>query len=204
MSRVILYHAALPGRLAPGAVQAVLERVAYGKRVSLAPSREGREATLAGIALALAAAGEASGSRIAPESLRFSPDGKPWLAAAGAPAISIAHSGRHAVAVASLDDEPGVDIEAAAESGLGAPRLRDWCAREAVVKALGLGLRAAPEVRVNAGPAGEASCRGMTLRLLPLCLAPGIVGWLATREPVAPLEIRELDVDAELRRVAAA
>jgi hypothetical protein len=44
----------------------------------------------------------------------------------------------------------------------------------------------------------------MTLRLLPLCLAPGIVGWLATREPVAPLEIRELDVDAELRRVAAA
>ena len=71
MNHVILYHARLPDRLAAADTAALLERIPYAKRVVLAARRADREASLAGIALALAAAAAVHGRALAPECLRF-------------------------------------------------------------------------------------------------------------------------------------
>src|SRR4051794_9538725 len=111
MSRVILYHARLPGRLAPADVAALVERIPYAKRVALSERRADREATLAGIALALAAASALRGRAFWPESLRFLPGCKPVFCTPGAPVFSISHAGRTIVAAAAANGAIGVDVE---------------------------------------------------------------------------------------------
>lgn len=200
MNRVILYHARLPGWLAPADAAGLVERIPYAKRVGLAARRVDREASLAGIALAVAAASTIRGRALAPETLRFAPGEKPVFATRDAPVFSIAHAGSTVVAVAAARGAIGVDVESGHSSGLSAALRREWTAREAVVKALGVGLRAAPEVRIE----GErATLRGDTLRLLALHLPDGAEGWLATDFEPTGVERAMLDPLAELRRHAA-
>jgi phosphopantetheinyl transferase len=200
MSRVILYHATLPDRLETADTRALRERIAYARRVTLADRRGDRELTLAGIALALAAARALGGAAPSPESLRFPAGGKPVFAEAGAPVFSIAHSGRTVIAGARAAGAIGVDVEHPAESGLAPESRRRWSAREAAVKALGLGLWAATEVEIGDG---TAQLRGTLLRL-QMCLLPcGAEVWVATDTDVHAIELVAVDPLVELRRQAA-
>lgn len=198
MSRVILYHATLPDRLAPAASAALVERLAYARRVTLPVRREDRDASLAGIALALVAVGEARGRAVPPEALQFPAGRKPCLASPGAPEFSISHSGGEVVAAACEGGALGVDLECAEVSRLDEATREAWSAREAVVKALGLGLRAAPEVRLGHG---EAHCRGHRLHLTRVALA-GQACWVASAGPVHDVVVRHVDVGELVRRLA--
>lgn len=200
MSRVILYHATLPDRLEAADTQVLRERIAYARRVTLADRRADRELTLVGIALALAAARALGHAVPGPESLRFPAGGKPAFATADAPVFSIAHSGRTVVAGACAAGVIGVDVEHPAHSGLAPESRRRWSACEAVVKALGLGLRAAPEVAIGDGTAQlRGASLGLHLRVLP-CRAEV---WIATARDVHTIELAPIDPLAELRRHAA-
>ena len=200
MNRVILYHARLPDRLGAGELAPLLERISYAKRVSLAARRADRETSLVGIALALAAAGAVRGRPLAPELLRFPAGGKPFFASERAPDFSVSHSGRCVVAAASARGAVGVDLEQAAGSGLAASVRSEWSAREAVVKALGFGLRVAPEVQLQGG---RAVFRGRRLQLRSVPLDAGNAIWLATDFAPGAVEAAVLDPLAELRRHAA-
>jgi len=200
MNRVILYHARLPDRLVPADTAALLERIPYAKRVALAARRADREASLAGIALALAAAAAVRGRPLAPESLRFPPDGKPTFASHDAPVFSISHSARTVVACAAAVGAVGVDIENDAGSALTAALRREWTAREAVVKAAGAGLRAAPDVSLRGA---SAHLRGCDYHLHPLQLPEGSAGFIALAVAPSHVEIVERDPLEALRRHAA-
>jgi hypothetical protein len=199
MKRVILYHARVPDRFAAGDLAPLLERIPYAKRVGLAPLRADREASIVGIALALAAAGTVRGRALGPERLRFPPGGKPVFEDADAPVFSISHSARLVVAAACAGGAIGIDVEDAAQSGLSASLRSEWSAREAVIKASGFGLRVAPEVHLQ-GQRAVLREREFELRAVTLTL--GDVAWLATDFAPA-VEVRLLDPHAELRRHAA-
>jgi hypothetical protein len=199
MSRVILYHARLPDRLGPSEAGALLERIPYAKRVTLAPRRADREASLVGIALALSAAGRIHGRALSPGLLRYPAGGRPTFAV-GAPVFSISHAAGFAVAAAASGGALGVDVEPAGASRLHPAVRQEWSAREAVAKALGLGLRAAADVELAGGC---ARLRGRELFLTAVMLADGVEAWLATDFAPASVEVEQRDPVGELRRHAA-
>jgi phosphopantetheinyl transferase len=181
-------------------VAPLLERISYAKRATLATRRADRESSLVGIALALAAAGAIRGRPLPPELLRFPAGGKPAFESPGAPTFSVSHSGRLVVAAACVDGALGVAVEEGTGSRL-APTIRsEWSAREAVVKALGFGLRVAPEVQVEHD---RAVLRERTLRLRSVPVGASDCAWLATDFEPADVEARMLDPLAALRRYAA-
>jgi phosphopantetheinyl transferase len=200
MSRVILYHARLPDRLGLAEAGALLERIPYAKRVTLAPRRAEREASLVGIALALAAAGQVRGREIPPGLLRYPPGGRPTFAGDGAPVFSISHAERVVVAAATATGVLGIDVEHAGSSRLHPDLRREWSAREAVVKALGQGLCVAAEVQLLDG---RARLRGRELALCPVRLPDGVEVWVATDFAPAAVEVEMRDPLSELRRHAA-
>lgn len=200
MNRVILYHARLPDRFAAVDLAPLLERISYARRVTFPARRADRESSLVGIALALAAAGAVRGRALIPELLRFPAGGKPALASDDAPVFSVSHSGRLVVAAACASGAIGIDVEQAGESRLAAAVRHEWSAREAAVKALGLGLRAAPEVRVSAE---RATLRGRELSLRAVPIDDDTTAWIATDFVPVGVEVRMLDPLAELRRHAA-
>ncbi|MET0292229.1 MAG: hypothetical protein ABW136_07655 [Steroidobacteraceae bacterium] len=197
MNRVILYHATLPGRLGAADLSAFQERLPYAKRVGLAASRPERELSLAGIALALAAA-KALGHPAPPESLRFPAGERPHFLAC-APAFSISHSGRTVVAAATDAGAIGVDVEDPAESSLTDPVRREWSAREAAAKAFGVGLRDAAGIRVDGD---RAWLSDRSVNLLALEISSREV-WLASDFPAPVVECLAVDLSTELRRHAA-
>lgn len=199
MSLTILYHAAVAGGLEARDLQALAERLPYGKRVSLPVRREDRAASLVGLALALHAARALRGRSYAPERLRFEAGGRPHLPEG--PGFSIAHSGAHVVVAACEEGNIGVDVELPAESRLGEPTLREWSAREAVVKALGLGLPAAPRVVIEGG---IARIDGRLLFLRPLRLDHGCLGYLASELPDATPMAEPIDAAGAVRAALAA
>ena len=148
-------------------------------------------ATLAGIALALRALGELCGRQVAASELAFPDGGKPRLVGAetadAVPDFSISHSGHWVGCAAVAHGLVGFDIEL----GTG-ERLTEWSAREAAVKACGLGIRAMREVELAAG---AAACRGVRLEALPLALFPGAAAWVMTSLKVARVDARSLALE---------
>jgi phosphopantetheinyl transferase len=110
---------------------------------------------------------EQRGIELAPTDIEIDtdPDGRPVVRLDGAPVVSVAHTDGVAVAVAACEGTVGVDVERLAApppgfatAAFGADELeelpgerreewllRAWCAKEAVAKALGDGLRGRPK-----------------------------------------------------------
>ena len=169
-------------------------RLPYLKRLAVSGRSARAQATLAGVALALAALSRALGREVLPSELRFAFEEKPRLAAAAqgarAPAdFSIAHSGRLVGCAALRGGRVGLDVELDGEA-----RLADWVAREAVVKAAGLGLRAVKEVELNGA---GARCRGERWHARRLNQFAGAAACVMTSVAVLAVEARRVPL-AEL------
>jgi phosphopantetheinyl transferase len=191
---LILYHTDLRGQWPEGAASALTRALPYAKRLAVAARGARSAATLAGIALALRALTALKGRPVAAAELRFPAGGKPRLArtrtAAGAgPDFSIAHSGHWVGCAAVAHGCVGFDVELGSGE-----HLCQWAAREAALKACGLGVVAAREVELADG---HAVCRGVRLAARPLGLFAGAAACVMTSQPAARLEARALTL-AEL------
>jgi len=157
----------------------------YGKRLEVAARGARAPQTLAGIALALRALGQLTGTRIAPAALVFPDGGKPHLARAAAaaaqpPDFSISHGGPWVGCAAVAHGLVGFDLE----EGSGA-RLSEWAAREAALKACGAGIAEARDVELTAD---GARCRGVRLAARRIGLFAGAVACAMTSLPVGGIE----------------
>mgnify|MGYP003694796385 CR=1 FL=1 len=128
-----------------------------------------------------------------PRELSFGTHAKPQLAAAGGtpPAwdFSVSHSGPFVgIALRSAARRSGSILS------LAATRLPEWVAREAVVKAAGLGVRTLRDVQLTAAGAHAAALRAGTRTLERL---PGAAACLMTSTAVRELLVREVPL-AEL------
>ena len=109
-------------------------------------------------------------------------DGGPWF--------SISHTvSRVAVALSDRCDL-GIDLEECSAARPDRAALQRWTATEASLKALGLGVRYAREVRIDEQLA-IAQLRDQVLHLREVDLEPGCVASLATLEPVGEVEVRK-------------
>jgi hypothetical protein len=194
MSDAIVLHASLPAAPRAPWQESLLQSLPYARRLQLADEvSSARFASLAGLALVLLGAERLVGRPFAPRDFNFPLDQKPALERG--PGFSVSHStGRVACCVMSSTG-CGIDIEdppddADADTLI---RLRRWTATEAVLKAMGLGLRAVREVSLDA--AIEAgSVRGERFELQPLDAVPGMIGHLASRTRCA-LVLAAVDLD---------
>ena len=148
----------------------------------------------AAAALALRALTELGGRQVGAGELAFPDGGKPRLAHPAAegfvgPDFSIAHSGHWVGCAAVAHGRVGFDVEVGTTE-----RITEWTAREAALKACGLGLAAAREVELDDG---RAVCRGVMLNAWPLELFAGAAACVMTTAPVARLAARALTL-AEL------
>ena len=186
---LILYHSDLRGEWPQEAAQSLARSLPYAKRLEVTARGERAAATLAGIALALHALSELHGRSVAAAELAFPDGGKPRLARApaapGAGAdFSIAHSGHWVGCAAVARGLVGFDVELGGEA-----RRDDWAAREAALKACGLGISAAREVELRDG---RAVCRGVSLHPRPLALFAGAAACVMTSAPVTRVTARAL------------
>jgi phosphopantetheinyl transferase len=189
------------------------------ERLEAMPNSDQRVQHAIGRALLRLIAAGASGRRPADVEIRVSGEGKPELAELPELGVSLAHSGR-AVVVAAYEGAPvGVDIEPVAAGSASSRRMaqrrfsafeaaalrelpdaavsdwftRAWTTKEAVGKALGVGMipalagavvssRADALVSVWSGPPADS----WTLHQLP---APGGEEWIAVAIPVPRVEL---------------
>jgi hypothetical protein len=191
---LILYHSDLRGQWPQAAAGALAARLPYAKRLEVAAHAAAAPATLAGVALALRALTQLTGSAVAPGTLVFPEGGKPRLARAAAaagedPDFSVSHCGPWVGCAAVAHGLVGFDVELGSEA-----RLAAWAAREAALKACGARLTEARDVELLEG---GARCRGVALRALPLELFPGAVACVMTSLPVGRLEAHSVPL-AEL------
>lgn len=175
---LILYHTDLRGQWPEEGARALTARLPYGKRLGLGGGEPAR-ASLAGVALALRALARVSGRTVQPRELRFGREAKPLLAAQAAGEhcdFSISHSGPFVGCAALAGGRVGFDLEFGEE-----PRLGDWVAREAVVKAAGFGVRALREVELTSA---GATCRGEAWHAQRLGHFPGAAACVMSSAPV--------------------
>ena len=172
---LILYHTDLRGQWPQPAARALAARLPYPKRLAVSGASAAARASLAGVALALRALARATGRVVPPAELVFRADEKPRLEGCAAD-FSIAHSGPYVGCAALCGGEVGLDLEFGSDA-----RLENWVAREAVVKAAGLGVRALNEVRFTAA---GAHCRGATWHARTLAQFPGAAACAMTSVPV--------------------
>ncbi|MGH8132676.1 MAG: 4'-phosphopantetheinyl transferase family protein, partial [Steroidobacteraceae bacterium] len=161
----------------------------YAKRLELAAHAARAPATLAGVALALRALGEAAGRAFSAADLAFPQGGKPQLRVLtekDGPDFSISHSGPWVGCAAVARGRVGLDIEFGSDA-----RLEAWAAREAALKACGAGLAAAADVQLHEG---GATCRGRVLHAHPLGLFPGAAACVMTSLAVRAIEARALSL----------
>jgi len=188
---LILYHTDLRGEWPQEAALALARRLPYAKRLEVAAHSARAPATLAGIALALRALTQLAGAPVGAADLAFPQDGKPRLAGAAhrartTPDFSIAHSGPWVGCAAVPHGLVGFDVEAGSD-----PRLTEWAAREAALKACGASLAEAREVQLRSG---GAQCRGVALHATALELFPGAVACVMTSLPVRGFEAHALSL----------
>ena len=186
---LILYHSDLRGQWPQEAAGALAARLPYAKRLEVAARAGAAPATLAGVALALRALTELTGSLVAPGALVFPAGGKPRLAraaaaAGGEPDFSVSHCGPWVGCAAVAHGLVGFDVELGSDA-----RLAAWAAREAALKACGARLTEARDVELLEG---GARCRGVALRALPLELFPGVAACVMTSLPVGRVETRSV------------
>lgn len=197
MTDVLILHATLPGEIDAGPAAALLARLPYARRLELERrDAAARLASLAGTALVLAGAGRLRGRPVELAKLRFPLGGKPMLT--GGPWFSISHSVSRVAVALSDCSEVGLDLEDAM-SGAGAVgseatgSLGRWTATEAVLKAIGAGIRSAGDVRLSADRS-IAQLDGEVLYLRPLALAEDCVACLATRGAMSRLSVEEVGI----------
>ncbi len=201
---LILYHTELRGEWPHVQAARLAARLRYPKRTALGADAAGR-ASLAGIALALRALAQLLGRTIAPGEIVFAAGHKPQLApdAAGEPAavntsvqaaadFSISHAGPWVGCAALAHGRVGLDIE----TGLDA-RIVDWVAREALLKATGVGMRGAQEVRALPLQEGPISWRGESWHLRLLTQFAGAAACVASSRPAPALAVTQVSL-AEL------
>jgi phosphopantetheinyl transferase len=181
-----------------------LQALPYARRLQLEGcSATQRQASLAGIALALLGAEHVAGRSFAPRDFSFPVDEKPVLRAG--PEFSVTHSACH-VACCVIDGMAcGIDIEDLPQDidGAGTEKLRRWTATEAVLKAAGRGIRSVNEVFLDA--AAEFGMVGAgRYELQSLTGVSGWIGHVATRGRVSPsllaVELDGAELSAALER----
>lgn len=164
----------------------------YLKRLAVSSGSERAHATLAGVALALRALTHALGRNVLASELIFAADEKPRLASPAARAaadFSIAHSGPHVGCAALRDARVGLDVEVGSDA-----HLENWVAREAVVKAAGLGVRAVKDVELNGA---GARCRSEHWHARRLDQFAGAVACVMTSVTIVAVQARPVPL-AEL------
>jgi hypothetical protein len=191
MSEVLVLHASLCGGASTAAVTALLDALPYAYRLALerrdAPDRI---ASLTAIALLLEAVRRVRGQPADPSRLRVPPGGKPTLD--GGPRFSIAHSTARAAVAVCEHSELGLDLEEQGAGGRTARELERWVATEAVLKAVGAGLRQAPAVRLD-DDLGAACFGALRLRLSTLAIAGNCVARLASHDELSRVTVEEID-----------
>jgi hypothetical protein len=182
---LIIYHTDLRDQWPEEAAGQLAARLPYLKRLSLASRTDAARASLAGIALALRALATLLGRAVMVSEIAFAQDAKPQLGAGGAAAdFSIAHSGALVGCAAVRGGQVGFDVEQGTDE-----HLRNWVAREATVKAAGIGMRAVNEVTLARG---GALCRGRRWHGRTLDLFPGATACVMTSIQVAQVQVRPL------------
>jgi hypothetical protein len=182
---LILYHTDLRDHWPDEGGRALAARLPYLKRLSVASGSEAARATLAGIALALRALAALLERRVAVSEIVFAQQEKPRLGAGATAAdFSIAHSGSLVGCAAVRGAQVGFDLEQGTDE-----RLSDWVAREATVKAAGVGMRAVQEVTLAPG---GAVCRGRRWYGRALDAFPGASACVMTSIEVPEVQVRAL------------
>jgi phosphopantetheinyl transferase len=209
MSEVILAYSRLRRQL-PARLRARWRaRLAPARALRLSAEPHAQSRSLLGIALACRLLGAASGTRVEPRQLRYTPLGKPH--APGLPEFSIAHSGEWVVCALARAGAIGVDIEpvvprgalpawrgvfdAREQAAASTPRraLAIWTAKEAALKAAGAGFAELPRVQVRPR---VLRFRGRRWQRRAPRIAPGLVACVVTSRAVKRL--RAIAVPAAL------
>lgn len=191
MSEVLVLHATLHGGASGTAMAALHEALPYAYRLELERRDEpGRIAGLTGIALLLEAVPRLRGQPADLRCLRVPSGGKPVLD--GGPRFSIAHSAMRAAVAVSEHCELGLDLEERGAGGRTERELDRWVATEAVLKAMGAGLRQLREVRLDDDLRG-AQFGAMRLHLSPVVLAEACVARLASPRALSVVTVEEID-----------
>jgi hypothetical protein len=189
MPEVIVLHASLPGHLGADRAAALLECLPYARRLQLERRDDAaRTASLLGLELLCEGVSRLRGAALEAASLRFPAAGKPHLV--GGPWFSISHSATRVAAALSDACELGIDVE-----DLGAVRgeravLERWTTIEATLKAIGVGVRQAHEVRLSADLA-TAQLAEQVVYTRSVELSPRCVARIATRQPVGQVVVEE-------------
>ena len=196
MALVLVLHARRRGGAVTEALTRLLGQLPYAKRLELERREPGaRSASLAGLWLALEGAARLRGREVDVASLRFPPDGKPYLE--GGPYFSISHGPQHVAAAVCESVEIGFDLEevgaASDDSSAVLHKLRRWTATEAVLKAAGRGLRVARSVELD-NLRENGTLAGVRYRLRPVEISTRVVAHVAAFVPLESVQVVEWPV----------
>jgi phosphopantetheinyl transferase len=187
---VIVLHAVRQVEGDPAREQPLLERLPYAYRLALEQrDPPDRAASLQALGMLDAGLRRVRAAPLDPSRLHFPEGGKPSLE--GGPHFSISHCARHVAVAVSEQCSLGLDVEDVDAHGRSRLELERWTAVEATLKAIGAGLRRAPDVRLSPDRAA-AEIDGVVLHLRPITSSTDFVATLATREPVRRVEVEEL------------
>lgn len=181
---LILYYTDLNAHWPEERARHLTNSLPYLKRLSVGSDTDAARASLAGIALALRTLAALLGRPVGAGEIVFAPQEKPRLAGCDGVDFSIAHSGALVGCAGARDAQVGFDLEQGKDE-----RLDGWVAREATVKAAGLGMRAVGEVELSAD---GALCRGTRWYGQALDEFPGATAWLMTSIAGLSLQVRPL------------
>ena len=185
VQNAILLHASLAtGAPAPW-LQPLLQALPYARRLQIERADGAAQAaSLAGLALALTAAGRAIGEIPRVADFRFITGAKPRLEQG--PAFSVSHTADRVACVVCNGVDLGLDIETvpSVAGGTTLRKLLRWTASEATLKAAGLGLRQVSEVVLEQQSERTAVLAGRRYALLEVQLTPHTIGHVASAESI--------------------
>jgi phosphopantetheinyl transferase len=183
--RVIVLHALRPPAWPEPDRRELLERLPYAKRLDL-ERRSAADCTASLAALRLLERGlellQGQGDAPWPR-LEFPFERKPVLA--GGPSFSLSHSATRVACAIASTGEVGLDVEEP-RAGRTAAALRDWTAREATLKASGVGLRGWRDVVFEQD---GAHFDGRRYWLRALDLGGDSIAALAWTQPITALRV---------------